>query len=553
MKKQRKLIAVIMMLNMFVFTLFIHTVIKAEQDYERIEQAVEQSISQKDFYHYNLAYQKIMGLSAGYERDVLLSKLYSVVDEVWTKDISEIVYLFELMAKEKSRRVYDILETRINKADLKEIDRRYLLTEVNTWCRDIVNKEDNSKAAYRAIEVWESKVRGAFRNAQKYIGLLKLFVDEEYLEWEFGESKQAIAASPETLNEKYFSNSSEAYIGQGNSISLDLSKDTFARTVILRGRFEDLYINAPKGTVILEDVEAENVIILDVASSTLLMRGRTVVKSLLVKDRDSNANIVIEGNTTIASAEINSGVILEVNASKEVLKPFGEIKINLQEEFQGERKINLRGNFKESNIIVKSTVDLKVEGSIQKLILSEDAKNSNINIAEKAMVKEIQTEALVKVYGSGHVGSITGIGSSEVKKELLIIQGGTEAGDRDSNGSESDNTHNENNHQIKISWNLQGDDISSKVFENVSAGDINTLVFYSSTVEGVYAPDNVTFVIDCKFISSNSKETIKVMDSEARFINGLWYLPAKDSIQQTIKIKFDETGQYNLTIYAITD
>lgn len=542
MKKQRKLIAVIMMLNMFVFMLFLPRVIKAEQDYESIEQAVEESISQKDFYHYNLAYQKIMELSVGYERDVLLSKLYSVVDEVWTKDISEIVYLFELMAKEKSRRVYDILEPRINKADLKEIDRQYLLTEVNTWCRDIVNEEDNSKAAYRAIEVWESKVRGAFRNAQKYIGLLKLFIDEEYLEWEFGESKQAIAAAPETLNEKYFSNSSEAYIGQGNSISLDLSKDTFARTAILRGRFEDLYINAPKGTVILEDVEAESVIVLDVASNTLLMRGRTVVKSLLVKDRDSNANIVIEGNTTIASVEINSGVILEINASKEVLKPFGEIKINLQEEFQGERKINLRGNFKESNIIVKSTVDLKVEASIQKLIFSEDAKNSNISIAEKGKVKEIQAEAVIKVYGNGYVGSITGSRSSEVENNV-------------SDGS-SDTMINLFK-PLVLSW------VDPSGYKNMHE-EIN-LTVELKLEEGVNFLNNIDLVVICKkgfqgseIIADKNDVTViynynNIPLSEGGLYRILRSTSINGSMNVNIKIIFNDSGYYKLDIYAVDD
>lgn len=540
MKKQRKFTAVIVMLNVFVCTIFLPIVVKAKQDYIRTSQIVDKSISERDFYHYNLAYKMIMELPAGYERDLFLSKLNSIADTVWTKDILDIVHLFEIMAKEKNIQAFYTLETRINKANLKEVDKQYLLTELNTWCKDIIHKEDYEKHSELTNEM-----KKAFRGVEKYLRALKPFINKEFLAELIYDSKQAFAAAPEILNEKYFNGINTAYIGEGNSISLDLSRDTLSRTVILKGKFDDLYINVPKGTVILEDVEAKNLILLDVENNSLLMRGKTIVETFIVRDRNNDANIIIEENTTISSVEIKSGVTIEVNTGKEVSKPFGEFRLNLHEI----RGVKLKGSFKESSVSLERPVNLKIEGSIKKINVSEDAKNSNISISEQAKVEEIQTEAFIKIQGSGFLGTITGSGSRQVENTLSYV---SEKGNAGTENGGSDNTDIEEKLQIRISWDLQGEDVIPKVFNSVLAGDVNTVIFYSLPVEGVSKPSNIIFVIDCQSNSGNSKGTIEIMDDSASLINGLWHLPAKDGFQQSVKIKFIETGQYNLTIYAVT-
>lgn len=430
MKRRNKLIAAIIAVNMVTAMRISPIIVQAEGNYEAASNLVSTAISESNFYYYNMAYAEIMKLAEGKEKEELLSKLAAISRTVWTKDITEIVQLFETMAKEKSGRKYDALQLRIENSDIKEIDKQYLFSELSGWGRDTVWTDDYKKAIAATVRVWQDKTYTASRAAESSIRDLKLTVNKEYITELLNEAKTAVGLAPVVLTEKDFAAvTNSTYVGQGKSISVDLSKDTTLRTVILKGKFEDLYINAPKGTVILEDVVAANVNLLDVAGRTLLMRGNTKVQELISEDKDDNANIVMEGNATVASAEIRSGATLEVNTDKSVEKPFGELKLNLQEKKadEGEQKeekgqIKLLGDFKQSSVDIQKPVDLKIEAVVGKISVTENAKDANINVSEKGSIQEIKTKAAVKVEGTGKIEKVTVEKAVELKIETAVTK-----------------------------------------------------------------------------------------------------------------------------------
>jgi 6-pyruvoyl-tetrahydropterin synthase len=422
LKRRNKLIAAIIAINMVTAMGISSVSAKAEGNLETAGNLVNTAIAESNFYYYNMAYAEILKLEEGKEKEELLSKLAAISSTVWTKDISEVVQLFEGMAKEKSGRKYDALQVKIKDGAIKEIDKQYLYTELYSWGKDTVWTEDYKKAIAATIKVWSDKNYTASRAAESSIRELKLTVNKEYITELLKEAKTSVGLAPVVLTAKDFAAAANStYVGQGKSVSVDLSEDTTDRTVILKGNYEDLYINAPKGTVILEDATVANINLLDVADHTLLMRGKTTVQTLIAEDKDHNANIVMEGTSTVASAEIRSGANVTVNTDKSVVKPFGELRLNLQEKKAEEpkemkREIKLLGDLKESKVSVEKPLDLKVDGAVQKLQITENAKDSNVNISAKGSVQEIATKSSVKVEGAGKVDKVT----VEKKVELKI-------------------------------------------------------------------------------------------------------------------------------------
>lgn len=556
MKSRWKFVVLIIVINMLI-SVHSLTYVKAQSNYKYAERQVNQAIKEKTFYNYNLAYEEILKLPEGYERDILLSKLGSVADTVWTKDIYDIVHLIGIVARDKSGRAYDSLQSRINKASLKEVDKEYLLSEIGTWGRDIVWTEDYNNAVASVIKVWNKKTKEVCREAERYIREIQVPVNREYMTELLNEAKTAVGLNPLILDDKYFSTANTVFMGQGKSISLDLSRNAFFRTIILKGKYEDLYINAPKSTVILEDAEVENLNLLDAASGTILISGNTVIKILIAEDKDNNANIIIKDNSIINSAEIRSGATIEVNTNNEINKPFHELKLKLQEN----NEIKLIGNFKESSISIEKPVRLKVEGIIQLINISKEADKTNIILGEEGSINTIDTLAWIKIGGKGEVGSIKGEGNAEFENNPPVegrsmpwsqivedVNSGSDAG-----GSSGGNGNAEDMLPLRISWDLKGEDIDSKIVNISDDGDISTISFYLLAVKGTDTPDSISFAINCHFLNGNSIDGIEIMDETARIINGQWYTSARKGIEQAVKIKFKKAGIYDLTICASTD
>lgn len=308
MKAQKKFIAALIGINIMAFAAIPSVITKANTDYTTIDNLVNQAISEQNLYHYNVAYKRIMDLPEGYEKDVLLSRLASIADSVWTRDIKELVQLIDVMAKEKSGRAYDALEAKINKSGIKEIDKQYLYNELYGWGKNTVWTDDYKKAIAAVIKVWNDKTDVSSLEAEKAVEELKVQINKEYIIEQLKEARIGVGLLPFTLDSKYFEGKADtAYVENGKSIILDLSKDTKERTVTLKGKFRMLNINAPLATVILEDVDANEITLEDVSNHSLYLKGDTKVQSLIVNDKSDNARIVLQGKASVVSAEVKSG------------------------------------------------------------------------------------------------------------------------------------------------------------------------------------------------------------------------------------------------------
>lgn len=392
----------------------------AQGNYAVVETSVKQAINEKSFYHYNLAYAKIMELPEGYEKDKLLSELAHISKAIWTKEISEIVEKIETMAKEKSGRLYDLLEARIGKSDIQSIDKQYLLGEITGWGRDLIWTEDYKKAVAAIVEVWDKKTEAAADEAEKIIKVVQNKINKEYLMELLSEAKTILKLEMVTIDSKYFIDSSTpTYIGDGRSVNLDLSADTVKRTITLKGRYADLNINAPMADLILEDAEINNLNILDIPGASIYLRGSTMVQNLTVNDMDDNARIILQGTAAVLNTEVKSGAKIEVAGDSKASSPLGRFIIN-----PGKKKtVELRGNFKETVIFLESPVQLEVWGVIDRINISKEAEHSVIDIFSGARVGEVNAEAALTVRGNGTLANIGGSAGSKVINNMNTNSG----------------------------------------------------------------------------------------------------------------------------------
>lgn len=415
MKAQKKFIAALIGINIMAFAAIPSVITKADTDYTTIDNLVNQAISEQNLYHYNVAYKRIMDLPEGYEKDVLLSRLASIADSVWTRDIKELVQLIDVMAKEKSGRAYDALEAKINKSGIKEIDKQYLYNELYGWGKNTVWTDDYKKAIAAVIKVWNDKTDAASLEAEKAVEELKVQINKEYIIEQLKEARIGVGLLPLTLDSKYFEGKADtAYVENGKSIILDLSKDTKERTVTLKGKFRMLSINAPLATVILEDVDANEITLEDVSNHSLYLKGDTKVQSLIVNDKSDNARIVLQGKSSVVSAEVKSGAKIEVSSDSNVKASFGKLIINTSTK----KMVELTGDFKTAAISLQRPANLKVAAIVEKIDVTKDAKDTVITVDQDGKIQELNANTALKVEGTGSLEKVTGPASGEVINSL---------------------------------------------------------------------------------------------------------------------------------------
>jgi hypothetical protein len=163
----------------------------------------------------------------------------------------------------------------------------------------------------------------------------------------------------------------------GEVIFIDLN-DEVDRTVIIRGTSPKLIVNAPSANIVLNGARIGEVQIMDIAEHSLYLKDATVT-TLNVADKNNNAHIVSIGNSTVESANINSGAEIESEASSET--PFGNLIVNNQ----SSDPIKFKGNLGSASIDLQKASEVMVEGSINSIRVSENVtsvlvnKNSSIN------------------------------------------------------------------------------------------------------------------------------------------------------------------------------
>lgn len=418
LKIVKKFISVVIVINLFSIAIISPIITKAETNNELANNLVVQALSEKNLYYYNLAYKKIIELPDSAEKAVLLSKLATIADKVWTEEVSEIVKDFETMAKEKSGRVYDTLEAKITNSKLADIDKKYLFYELYGWGKDTVWTEDYVNAVNSILKVWKDKTESSSIEAEKAISRLKLQLNKDYLKELLEEAKIAVGLASLVLDEKYFEKlENKVYIGDEKKVEVDLTKASAENTITLKGKYKTLSINAPQATVILEDATVEELVLLDVAQHSLYLKGMSKVEKLVVDDKDDNASVVLQGKSSISAAEVKSGVNIQVNTDEAVELPFGKLSINSTVK----KLIELNGDFKASEIYILKPAELKIGAIVKKIIVDKEAVDSILNISKEGKLQELSTEAIVKVEGTGSLEKVTGSASDKIINNISQV------------------------------------------------------------------------------------------------------------------------------------
>ncbi|SHE37511.1 hypothetical protein [Clostridium fallax] len=154
-----------------------------------VEDWINSAVTQKTFYHYNMAYAKALKIEDPYKRDQYLNKLIPVVNDVWNNEIGVFVKDLEELTKSKSARLYDDLEARMNKSTLNNVDKQYLLNELCTWGRKLIWSDDYRLALDSLLLAWQSKSNIDIENADKLIENIENPLNKEYLKDELQKIK----------------------------------------------------------------------------------------------------------------------------------------------------------------------------------------------------------------------------------------------------------------------------------------------------------------------------------------------------------------------------
>lgn len=179
MKRKLKTIFISLVILMFSFS-----TIEVKADSNSARSLLEKALNAKTFYHYNLAYEEVMKLDDIIERDQLLGKLSSIYSVVWSPEINGIYNTLLEMTKTASGKIYDKIQTDITSSVISQVDKDYLLGEVNSWGRKLVWTDDYSEGVKALTEAWHKKDINSITKAQEAIVKIKNQYSREYLSGE---------------------------------------------------------------------------------------------------------------------------------------------------------------------------------------------------------------------------------------------------------------------------------------------------------------------------------------------------------------------------------
>jgi hypothetical protein len=142
---------------------------------------VSKALSYKSFYHYNVAYAKVLELPETNEKYQLLASLGTIQSTVWTDEVNETLQMLTEMTKTASAKTYAEIEAYVTNSKLGQWDKDYLLGELTSWGNKLVWTEDYSKAVEAFLKVGEKPTAESLANAQKLINEVKNEYSKAYL------------------------------------------------------------------------------------------------------------------------------------------------------------------------------------------------------------------------------------------------------------------------------------------------------------------------------------------------------------------------------------
>lgn len=148
---------------------------------EKSSSLVNEALKEKIFYYYNVAYYEVMQLPEGKDKDLLLAKLSSISNFIWTDAIKDINRMIDELVSTASGKIYDEIQVVIQNANISYIDKAYLLGEVTSWGKKLVWTPDYVKAVDLVVKAWSQKDAESIDNAKNSVEELKNHYSKEYL------------------------------------------------------------------------------------------------------------------------------------------------------------------------------------------------------------------------------------------------------------------------------------------------------------------------------------------------------------------------------------
>jgi hypothetical protein len=169
-----------------------------DESYSGANKLLTEALQDKNFYRYNMAYAAIMKISDENVRDSMLSKLSAIQKDVWTEDIKKFNNMLdELVNTNGSGKIYDEIYASVQASSLVDLDKGYLLGELDSWGRKLVYTTDYSEAVSKVVRAWEVLDKGskeqlqvAVLEADKAIVLVKNAYSKAYLTLEINKIKE---------------------------------------------------------------------------------------------------------------------------------------------------------------------------------------------------------------------------------------------------------------------------------------------------------------------------------------------------------------------------
>jgi hypothetical protein len=178
----KKIAAIILTTSIIFGSVLVPNVVFAassDKEYEA-QNLLDQALSEKSFYKYNTAYNAIVQVDNENSKNVMMAKLASLQDVVWTEDIKKYVALLGELTKTASGEVYDEVVNQVVNTNLQEIDKQYLLGEVSSWGKKLVYTDDYVKAVNEVNSAWGNK--NSIGQAKKAVASVKNNYSRTYLE-----------------------------------------------------------------------------------------------------------------------------------------------------------------------------------------------------------------------------------------------------------------------------------------------------------------------------------------------------------------------------------
>jgi len=165
-------------------------------------------------------------------------------------------------------------------------------------------------------------------------------------------------------------------VGNGEIIKITLP-DNVERTVTVYGNSPKLIIDAPNANIVLaRSAKINQVIIKDIAKHSLYIKDSSV-DILDVEDKNNDAHIVTVGSSTVGTANINSGAIIESESSMK--NAFNTFTIN-----NSSSSVKLSGNLGNANVTLQAAAEVSFEGNLNAVTVSD--KVDKVSIKENSTV-----------------------------------------------------------------------------------------------------------------------------------------------------------------------